>query len=595
MPRKAATACLGLFLSLMLSPSGVAQETVLYVSTAGDDAWSGRLAQPNATLTDGPFATLTQARDALRELRKQGPLGGPATIRIRGGTYSLTEPLVLEPEDSGTPQAPVSYEASPQEEAVLSGGRRISGWKPVAMAEDSRIRQAGAWMAEVPKVEDGSLYPHQLFVDGQRRTRARTPNQGFFHVDGRISFERRSRFRYREGDIRSEWAGQGDVEVVALCKWQQYRIPITAVDPAGRSVTLAGSRMLNGADPNPRYWVENTADALDAPGEWYLDRQAGALYYTPMPGEDVNKCEVVASFLPRLVEFAGDAASGRYVHDVILRGLSFQYADWRLGPQGYSGISVGWTWGWGRTAAHDNIIEQNHIHRIGRGLLSDMGCIYTLGAQPGTVLRNNLCHDVTRYDGPQGYGAWGLYLDSASSQILVENNIVYRAYDGAYHNQYGQENTVRNNIFALGTRSQLTRHYRGAKRPSFYLERNIIYWKEGGLLWGAWDDGRYQLDHNLYFRADGQPVQFGTSPGPGSGKSAWTFSLEEWQEKRGQDKHSMVADPLFSDPEHGDFSLKPDSPALGLGFQPIDVSRVGPRKPAGFTGSQTSRAPGDRS
>ena len=68
--------------------------------------------------------------------------------------------------------------------------------------------------------------------------------------------------------------------------------------------------------------------------------------------------------------------------------------------------------------------------------------------------------------------------------------------------------------------------------------------------------------------------------GPGSGKSAWTFSLEEWQEKRGQDKHSMVADPLFAAPEQGDFSLKPDSPARTLGFQPIDVSRVGPRKPA---------------
>ncbi|HUT88526.1 MAG TPA: hypothetical protein VMY37_03465 [Thermoguttaceae bacterium] len=108
MLRKAATACLALFLSVVLPPSGVAQETVLYVSTAGNDAWSGRPAQPNATLTDGPFATLTKARDALRELRKQGPLRGPATLRIRGGTYGLTEPLVLEPEDSGTPQAPVS-------------------------------------------------------------------------------------------------------------------------------------------------------------------------------------------------------------------------------------------------------------------------------------------------------------------------------------------------------------------------------------------------------------------------------------------------------------------------------------------------------
>jgi hypothetical protein len=68
--------------------------------------------------------------------------------------------------------------------------------------------------------------------------------------------------------------------------------------------------------------------------------------------------------------------------------------------------------------------------------------------------------------------------------------------------------------------------------------------------------------------------------GPGSSQSDWAHSWEQWQEKRGQDKHSLIADPLLADPEHGDFSLKPDSPALKLGFQPIDLSRVGPRKAA---------------
>ena len=139
---------------------------------------------------------------------------------------------------------------------------------------------------------------------------------------------------------------------------------------------------------------------------------------------------------------------------------------------------------------------------------------------------------------------------------------------------------MRNNIFALGTRAQLTRHYRGARKPSFYFERNIVYWKEGGLLWGLWDDGVYQLDHNLYFRTDGQPIQFGTTAGPGSSRSAQTFPFEQWQEKRGQDKHSLIDDPLFTNPQQGDFSLKADSPALQLGFQPIDLSHVGPRKTA---------------
>jgi parallel beta-helix repeat protein len=131
-----------------------------------------------------------------------------------------------------------------------------------------------------------------------------------------------------------------------------------------------------------------------------------------------------------------------------------------------------------------NVISDNHMRDIGRGLMCDTGCIYTLGGQPGTVLRKNLWHDVTRYEHPFGHGAWGIYLDSASSNILVENNVVYRARDGAFHNQYGQENLIRNNTFALGRRAQILRT-RLAEQTSFTFERNIVYRKEGPLLWGA--------------------------------------------------------------------------------------------------------------
>jgi hypothetical protein len=73
------------------------------------------------------------------------------------------------------------------------------------------------------------------------------------------------------------------------------------------------------------------------------------------------------------------------------------------------------------------------------------------------------------------------------------------------------------------------------------------------------------MDYNLYWPVAGQPIQFVKE------------SLAEWQ-KRGQDVHSIVADPLFVDPERGDFTLKPGSPAAKIGFQPIDVSQVGRRK-----------------
>jgi parallel beta-helix repeat protein len=225
----------------------------------------------------------------------------------------------------------------------------------------------------------------------------------------------------------------------------------------------------------------------------------------------------------------------------------------------YTGISVGWTWGYTPTAAQGNLIEFNQIYGIGQGMMSDMGGIYTLGVQPGTVINNNVIHDVTIY----AYGGEGVYLDQGSSNILVENNVVYNAENGGFNFNYGGQNTVQNNIFALGTTAQINRAL-AEPHLSFTFERNIVYWNQGLLLGGVWGDGEYLFDYNLYFQAAGSPVTF----------SGVTFA--QWQ-AQGQDVHSLIADPLFTDPANGDFSLAAGSPAYNLGFQPIDVSTVGPR------------------
>lgn len=248
----------------------------------------------------------------------------------------------------------------------------------------------------------------------------------------------------------------------------------------------------------------------------------------------------------------------------------------------YTAISVGWEWGYQRSISRDNRIGHNHIHDIGQGLLSDMGAIYTLGVSPGTVIFNNLIHDIEA----NRYGGWGIYNDEGSSYILVENNVVYNTKFSGYNVNSSKAITVRNNIFALGRLNQLSRNQM-EEHQSFYFENNIVYWKEGELLDGRWEDQPY----TFYFRSKRQEevtstfeMNYNLFFNPGLKREEIDFSgkdFGEWQ-KSGKDTHSLYADPLFKDPAHGDFNLLPDSPAFKLGFKPINMINVGPRERTGL-------------
>jgi hypothetical protein len=223
----------------------------------------------------------------------------------------------------------------------------------------------------------------------------------------------------------------------------------------------------------------------------------------------------------------------------------------------YTGISVGWRWGYAESVAKRNTIEFNRVRHIGQRVLSDMGGIYTLGPSQGTVVRNNIFHDIYAY----GYGGWGLYTDEGSTGILFENNLVYNVKTGGFHQHYGRENIVRNNILAFSELYQL-QATRVEEHLSFTLENNIVYWDRGALLHGPWERVRHHSRSNCYWRAGSEAVDF------------LGHSLEEWQ-TAGHELGSQVVDPRFADPAGRDFSLPPDSPALALGFAPFDVDKAG--------------------
>jgi len=705
--RRLGTACTGALLSWTLAAVGLtATAADIFVAPSGNDQWTGQLAAPNEQGTDGPVATLPRAQQLVRALKAAQPdRSQPIVVAIRGGLYCLAAPLSFDAADSGTEQAPVIYQAYGEERPVISGGVPITQWQ---------VDDQGRWHADLPDVKAGTWNFAQLFVNDQRRFRPRLPAEGYYKIArqcdpspaaGDKGFDR---FGFTAGELDPTWANLDDVEVMPFHQWTASRFHLAEIDTQENIVTFkghtAGKSSWAAFPAGHRYLVVNVREALDAPGEWYLDRPAGRLTYIPQTGEDPAQAEVIAPRIANLVLLAGDAGARRWVQHLQFRGLTFAHTNWNLPVDGqafpqaeinlgaaiaavsarhivlegcavrhvgeyavafgpgckhnrldgcelvdmgaggvkighalaqpptdgsssqafasslqladdeemvvshhtvrncliayggrmhpaavgvwighspynviehndvhnfyYTGFSVGWSWGYGASQAHHNDIGFNHVYDIGQGVLSDMGGIYTLGISPGTVVHDNRFHDVVSYD----YGGWGLYTDEGSTGIVMRNNLVYRCSRASFHQHYGKENRVENNILVCAGEQQLQRT-RTEEHISFFFERNIVYWDNGSPLLGSnWKDDNFRMDHNVYFHAGSQAVTF-----PGD------LTFEQWQQERGQYQHSVIADPLFENVQQDDFRLKPNSPAIQAGFQPFDYTQAGRQQPLVLT------------
>ena len=302
----------------------------LFVSPQGDDRWSGRLSAPAADAKDGPFASLSVAASAARRLRK---IGAVVTVRLRGGRHELADTWRLGAADGGSLEHPALWAAYPGERPVLSGGRRITGWRA------GNANGKDCWITDLPEVADGSWWFTQLWVDGRRAPRASLPKQGWWHFaalpDGAIWknrwFEGPQHLHYAEGTLDPTWRNLDDVELIAPELWYENHLRIAAIEPATRTVRLRAPMIGRGIDENgkpDRFQAVHVFEALGEPGEWYLDRQLGRLFYLPRPGETIDVSEFIAPRVDTLIEVAGSAT--RPVQHLHLIGLDLRHAEVEL-------------------------------------------------------------------------------------------------------------------------------------------------------------------------------------------------------------------------------------------------------------------------
>lgn len=219
----------------------------------------------------------------------------------------------------------------------------------------------------------------------------------------------------------------------------------------------------------------------------------------------------------------------------------------------YSGVSLGWVWGYEPSNTYGNIVRGNHIHHI-RGGLSDLGGIYLLGKQRGTVIAENRIHDIRC----GVYGGWGLYLDEGTSEIVVENNVIYRAQTHCLQQHYGANNVVRNNIFAFGGNGCVA--YGSLEYHEEFLMENNILLTDGSPVYGAAHNWRGSK--NFVWDLHGETPYL-------DGNKGEKIPFFKWQSDYIQEEESRVINPSFENAESYDFRLKENSPVIELGFKPL--------------------------
>ena len=657
-----------ILLMILFIASGTASGQKIYLSPVGNDM--------NAGTIEKPLASLNGARDKAREFRKSNS-GSKVEIIALGGEYFMDRPLEL-----GIVDSELTFRADERGMAKFMGGVRVEGFEKV---------NETLWRAFIPQVAYYHSYFEQLYVNGRRATRARTPDEGFFMVKSVVeTVGEKGKGRSPEVAIQkiildstdavcfNSFSEQdfADGVVTFYHNWDNTRKHILNFNREQSAIYTAGEGMKswNPINGKSRWYADNFKGALNAPGEWFLER-SGYLYYIPLDEEKIETTTVYAPLLDNFIIIAGEEVSGKKVSNIRFENLVFEvagytmphggneaaqaaapvdavirldfadnisfracevahtgmYAFWfrracsncsvqtswlhDLGAGGvkigetvirkveseitnnitidnniirdaghvfpcavgiiifnasdnrlthneiadlrYTGISAGWVWGYAHSPSKRNMIEFNHIHHLGWGELCDMGGVYTLGASEGTNVSNNVVHHVYSFD----YGGWGLYTDEGSFGIVEENNLVYACKNSGFHQHYGKENIIRNNIFAFNIRSQL-QATRIEEHRSLSFTNNIIYFDKGTLLSSNWHKFNLLADYNCYFQPGAKDIKFAGQ------------SFPEWQ-KAGKDVHSIIADPMFVNPDGFDFHFKKLSVAKKINFKPFDYSRAG--------------------
>jgi len=428
----------------------------IYVSPDGSDQGKG-------TVSD-PVASLDYAAELARG--KAGKVS--VNIYLSGGYYRLKEALNLGIADGGTRDAPVTWQAVPGEKPIISGGLSVTNWK---------VEENGLWSVSLPLDFKGSF--RSFYVNDKRAIRARFPDDTYLKIN-KSGKDKRTNFFFNKGDFpKVEQIDQ--LELVFLHDWSISRIGVKSIDwKKSHLITIdsIGSRLpfftITNWEKQPRYYLENSKEFCDRPGEWYCDFVERKVYYYPLADEKINKTEGFIPIATKLLTIKGNRKD--HVGFIRFKGISFKHTNWNIPDHGYCGVQacmfddrsnnkIGWskvpatieldlakncefyqctishTGGsgiWFRENCINCEISESHIFDIsGNGINIGEGRDRLVNGEPwwisapGQVAKNNrVLYTLIEDCGKQFYGAVGIWGGLISNTLIDHNEIRDLPYTG---------------------------------------------------------------------------------------------------------------------------------------------------------------------
>ena len=298
----------------------------IYVSPKGNDN--------NPGSKKLPLQTIHQAKNKAVEMLEKGG-EKDVTVWLADGIFRVTEPLVFESLKTTSINTKISFKAEKGSKPIISGGIEISGWEK---------NNAGFWEAKLQENKNEPVELRELFIDGKRAVRARFPNEGYLQVK-KAGADRRTNFYFEKGDFPIP-ANVKDVELVLLHDWSISRIAVKEINQAENKITAVdsiGARQpeffnIDNWEPNPRYFLENAAEFLDADFEWFFDTNNNKISLKLPENQNPESLKIVVPVSNGLLQLKGTEINP--IKNIHFEGITFENCAWNIPENGYCGVQA---------------------------------------------------------------------------------------------------------------------------------------------------------------------------------------------------------------------------------------------------------------